>query len=86
MRANRPMTCRYCGREIEHNPYLGDVNPDHVRELILPDAPSLDILHGTGREYDAFCNKEHYVRWVHDERHRLPSPPEHEETGPTRSL
>jgi hypothetical protein len=65
---------------------LGDVNPDHVRQLVEPDAPSLEILHGSGREYDTFCNKEHYLKWLQEERHRLPAPPAHADSGPTESL
>jgi len=68
MKAN---TCLYCGREIEENPYLGDTNPDHVLEIADAKAPSMDILHAEGREYDTFCSKEHYVKWVEGARKRL---------------
>ncbi len=86
MKSEQVLVCRHCGREITQNPYLGDVNPDHVRQLVEPDAPSLEILHGSGREYDTFCNKEHYLKWLQEERHRLPAPPAHADSGPIESL
>ena len=74
--------CRHCGREIRGEPYLGDVNPEHVRDYIVePEAPSIEILHPEGRVYDTFCSKEHYVRWLHHERHRLPEIPPEEDRG-----
>jgi len=66
--------CRHCGREIRGEPYLGDTNPEHVRDIIDPEAPSVEILHAEDRVYDTFCNKEHYIRWLHQERRRLPEP------------
>jgi hypothetical protein len=69
--------CRFCGREIQANPYLGDTNPEHVRAIRDPDMPSVEILHAEDRVYDTFCSKEHYIRWLKAERHRLPDPPPH---------
>ena len=39
--------------------------------------PSVEILHAEDRVYDTFCSKEHYIRWLKAERHRLPDPPPH---------
>jgi hypothetical protein len=66
--ANR---CLYCGREIERNPYLGDTNPDHVLNIKDENAPSLELLYPENREYDTFCNKEHYVMWLKGAKRRL---------------
>ncbi len=64
-------TCLHCGREVGANPYLGDTNPDHVLEIRDVNAPSMEILHGEDREYDAFCGKEHYIAWLRAAKKRL---------------
>lgn len=64
--------CRHCGKAILGSPYFGDTNPDHIRALADAKAPSLDLLHNEGRIYDTFCSKEHYVRWIEQEKKRLP--------------
>lgn len=75
--------CRFCGRETGFNPYLGDTNPEHVREIHNTSAPSVDILHAEDREYDTFCSKEHYLKWIREERHRLPTTRPEEGTDET---
>lgn len=63
--------CLYCGSDTGPNPYLGDTNPDHVLGIAELEAPSLELLYPEHRQYDTFCSKEHYIRWLKGAKHRL---------------